>query len=339
MPRPRRLLAALVACACATVARASGGPTPPGSPLPSSCPGPEPEWLQSPWWPEDAVFRCGCGTAVNGTQAAWNDVNICAAFGDLLFATGAPQELPGNPQVPFFTFGWNLWPITGWSLAVSNVGTDYCTFQGVVCGKSATGVPPSKGDAGLFLDNTKLTGTLPMSFGALAALPDIAAVSLGNPGLTVNATALLPFAAALRMLSLAGATLAGNALPVELALMTNLKSLTLAGCGVGGTLPEEYSALVSLTGLSLGDNALTGSIPEAWAAMSSLVNLGLASNHLEGSLSASLFCSMPGLQYANLNANTFTGSIPSLSCLQLVQLDLRNNYLTGTALVRTASRS
>ena len=324
MLRSRRLLAALVACACAAVARAS-----------ATCSTPEPEWLVSPWWPEDAVFRCGCGWTQNGTVAAWNNVAICAAFGDLLFATGSPVAMPRtvNPPVLRYWLNWTMWPQTGWGDAVYNVSTDYCTFSRVVCGKSAVGIQPTnlKESAGLYMDKTGLVGTLPASFGALAALPDISAVTLSNPGLTVDATILLPFAPALQSLSLSGATLVGNALPIELAAMTSLTALYLSGSALGGTLPVEYSALSRLTSLSLNDNALTGSIPDAWAAMSSMTSLDLSSNHLQGSIPGTVLCNMPALENANLNANAFDGSIPSLSCLQMLQLDLRNNYLSGAA--------
>ena len=326
MPRSRRLLAALVACACAAVVRATAGPSLNCSSIA------EPTWLVSPWWPEDAVFRCGCGWTQRGTVSAWNNVTICAAFGDLLFATGSPNAQPRtqNPPVLRYKFNWTSWPQAGWADAASNVSTDYCSFLRVTCGESATGIPPSKGSAGLFMDNIGMTGTLPASFAALAALPDIGTLAIGNPGLTVDGATLLPFAPTLQYLSLSGVTLVGNVLPIELAAMTNLTSLYLTGSAVGGTLPAEYGALGALTVLHLNDNALTGSIPDAWATMSSLVSLDLSSNHLQGSIPGATLCSMPMLWTVSLNANAFDGSIPSLSCLQVLQLDLRNNYLTGS---------
>jgi hypothetical protein len=318
-----RALAALLALlACATGVQ--GAPAPPPAP---TCTGSEPTWQVSPWWPAGAVFRCGCGLANAGTTAEWNNVAICAAFGDLLYATGGPQPLGANQG---YSFTWTSWPLTGWSSAAGNVKTDYCSFASVACSQSATGVPPPKSMPGLFFDSFNLTGTLPPSFPALKALPDFIAIGLGNnPGLAVDITLLAQFAPVLKYLSLTAVPILGGTLPPALGAFTSLTTLQISSNSLTGTLPPELGALSALTTLQLTNQALSGSIPEAWGNMTSLGSLYLAGNALSGSLPASAFCNMR-LTQLDLSTNAISGTIPSLACMQLSYLDLRNNQLYGT---------
>ena len=330
MPRTRALAALLALLACSLGVRST--PVGPPSPSPPSltCGGPEPTWLVSSSWPAGGVFRCGCGQASAGSSTAWNNVTVCAALGDLLYATGSPV-LGANG----YTFAW-LGSQAGWADAASGVATDYCSFSNLYCGASATGVPPAKGMPGLLLDSWGMVGTLPASFGALAALPDINSIGLANnAGLLVDPALLLPFTQ-LSYVNLAYTTLLGGTLPAAWAGLTQLTTMYLSNCQLTGTLPPEYGALSNLQALRLTTNALTGSIPAEWAGMNSMASLQLSTNSLSGTLPAAVFCSMT-LENLYLDTIAFSGSIPSFSgsspsqpCLQLTDLDLRNNALTGS---------
>ena len=326
-------LLALLAC-CVRSVHCSGSPTPAAP----TCTGPEPAWQTSSWWPAGALFRCGCGLVSFGTAAAWNNVTVCRALGDLLFATGGPQaqHMAVQMTVQPFTFYWSNWPATGWVNAVANASTDYCTFAMLTCGVSATGVTNAKG-YGLLLGNRNLTGTVPASFSALAALPDVNVLEFAqeaNTPLTLDPSVLAPFASSLTYLAITSTTLLGGTLPPSLGSLTRLRMLSVSNDALVGTLPPEISSLTLLQGLQLGGNAFTGSIPDSWRTMTALGSLTLSGNALSGTLSAATLCGMSALVYMDLNGNSFSGSIPSLGgCsppLQFQYLDLKSNSFTGT---------
>ena len=285
----------LLACCARGVHGAPVGPAPPApgganNPPPAAvCSGPEPAWLTSSWWPVGALFRCGCGLTSYGSAYAWNDVAICAALGDLLFATAGPQPLHAAVQttVQPFTFYWSNWLFSqprGWGNAVANISADYCDFDKIICGISATNVTSAKG-YGLFLSTINLTGTLPASFSALAALPDINILDMGQlPNLTVDPDVLVPFAPSLTYLGLSYTSLAGGTLPPSLGSLTQLRVLQAGNNALSGTLPPELGRLTRLTDLQLGGNALTGGIPDTWSNMTALTTLFLNRNLLSGSL-------------------------------------------------------
>ena len=340
MMRALALLGLLACARCVQGAPAPSGPAPAPPPA-MTCAGPEPTWLRSSWWPSGAVFRCGCGLVSAGNAAAWNDVAFCAAFGDLFYGIATIALGASNG-------------ILGWPDAAGNVSTDYCTLPYVFCSPLLTCVPAlwisqlacvltqapcslrscsggtlTKNLPGLLLDAPGLNGTLPASFTALAAMTGFASIGLNNnPGLTIDLSLLAPFAPTLQYLSLSDTRLLGGTLPAALGAFTGLTTLLISNSGLTGTLPPELGALSALTVLGLTDNSLTGSIPEAWAGMTSLVSLSLANNALSGSLPLAL-CHMP-LSSLMLSTNQISGSIPSLACMDLGYIDLRNNQLTGS---------
>ena len=338
MPRVERLmrlpfgavtaLLALLACFARDV-HCSGPPAVP------NCTTPEPAWQKSSWWPAGALFRCGCGFVSSGSASAWNDVAVCQALGDLLFATAGPQAALMTVQqtVQPFNFYWANWKAAGWMDAVVNISTNYCTFDRVTCGVSLTGVTSAKG-YGLTLSNNNLTGTLPASFSALTGLADFNLLDMSQlPNLTIDPTILVPFASTLTYLSVTGTKLAGGTLPPTLGSLTMMRFLQSGLNGLTGTLPAELGSLSRLEGLTLSTNSITGGIPDSWSSLSALVTLYLDHNSLSGPLSNTALCGMTSLAYLDLSANSFSGSIPSLgSCnqaLQLSYLDLKSNAFTG----------
>ena len=370
------LLRLLLACAAVRAGRAQSSacvpspapaPAPVPSPAPSPapvpgpgpaaalCAGPEPAWTVSDWWPPGAVFRCGCGFTAAGTATAWNDVTICAALGDLLYAAGAPYP---DPQTGFYAFNLAGWPSMqmGWTSAVTNVSTDFCDFVGLFCDPAETGdvsnivgislsleAPVPVADDGFFgwADNG---GTLRPSFSALASLPGLNTVQLFG-GLIVDPELFVPFTGLmtlrlgglklqlpaswsaltnLQYLELGGDGVRGT-LPPSWSALTNLLSLGLGG-NLSGTLPPEFGALTQLTSLLLGSNALQGNIPDSWSKLTALTELDLSHNLLSGTLPEEPLCAM-NLTSLYLSFNAFTGSVPAFQCFanngQLSRLDLR----------------
>ena len=334
-------LLALLAC-CARDVRSApvGSAFPPPS---FTCSAPEPAWQTSSWWPAGALFRCGCGWVSGGTSRAWNDVAICAALGDLLFATGGPQpdHMAVQQTVQPYIFYWAK--ANGWTDAARNISTDYCNFDMVTCGVSATNVTNAKG-YGILLGGNNLTGTVPASFSALSGLPDANVLEFGQmtSTLTLDPNILVPFATSLTYLSMAGITLVGGTLPPLLGGLTMLSVLFAMNDALTGTLPPEIGSLTRLQALQLGGNSLTGGIPDSWSSLTALTSLGLEGNTLSGTLSAATLCGMSGLTYADLSGNSFSGNIPSLGLctprLQLKYLDLKSNAFTGARVVALLAR-
>ena len=328
-------LLALLACFARDVhCVGGGGPGPPGAAAVPNCTTPEPAWQKSSWWPAGALFRCGCGFVSSGSASAWNDVAVCQALGDLLFATAGPQaaHMAVQQTVQPFNFYWANWKAAGWMDAVVNISTNYCTFDRVTCGVSLTGVTSAKG-YGLTLSNNNLTGTLPASFSALTGLAFDLLDMAQLPNLTIDPAILVPFASTLTYLSMTGTKLAGGTLPPTLGSLTMMRILQAGLSGLTGTLPAELGSLSRLQSLTLSTNSITGGIPDSWSSLSALVTLYLDHNLLSGPLSNTALCAMKSLAYLDLSANSFSGSIPSLgSCnqaLQLSYLDLKSNAFTG----------
>ena len=303
-----------------------------------TCTGPEPAWQTSSWWPAGAVFRCGCGLASYGSAYVWNDVAICAAFGDLLFATAGPQpdHMSVQQTVQPYIFYWSR--ANGWTDAARNISTNYCNFDMVTCGVSATNVTIDKG-YGIMLGSNNLTGTVPASFSALSGLPDANMLEFGQVTntLTLDPSILVPFATSLLYLSMAGTTLVGGTLPPLLGSLTMLRVLFAMNDALTGTLPPEIGSLTRLQALQLGGNSLTGGIPDSWSSLSALTSLSLEGNALSGTLSTTTLCGMSALTYVDLSGNSFSGNIPSLGLctpsLQLTFLDLKSNAFTGARVV------
>ena len=120
-------------------------------------------------------------------------------------------------------------------------------------------------------------------------------------------------------------------LPVELANLTNLTSLSLWRNDLSGPIPPELGGLASLESLNLSGNGFSGSIPPELGDLASLEFLNLGSNSLTGSIPPELG-GLASLESLNLSGNGFSGSIPpelgDLASLEF--LSLGSNSLTGS---------
>ena len=119
-------------------------------------------------------------------------------------------------------------------------------------------------------------------------------------------------------------------IPRELASLSNLKELWLAGNSLSGPIPPELENLSRLKHLWLSWNALTGAIPTELGDLSNLEYLYLHDNDLTGSIPPELG-NLSRLEVLSLNLNALTGGIPrelgNLSNLK--GLWLYGNSLTG----------
>lgn len=129
-----------------------------------------------------------------------------------------------------------------------------------------------------------------------------------------------------------------GALPENIGILTNLKSLVLVGCNFSGPIPESIGSLSNLKNLFLNSNRFTGSIPRSIGQLSNLVWLDVTDNQLTGEIPVSNDTT-PGLdklakaKHFHLGRNQLSGVVPSqlfssdLSSLIHVVFD--HNRLTG----------
>jgi Leucine-rich repeat (LRR) protein len=133
----------------------------------------------------------------------------------------------------------------------------------------------------------------------------------------------------LQVLSLGGADIEYQQIPLSLRFMLNLTVLNLENTGLDGTIPAELQLSTTLQTFSLHDNFLEGSIP--WLKFSeNLVDLDLGSNSFSGVLPMEIgrFANLTSLHLAK---NDFSGTIPSTigQLTSLRKLDLSRNDLNG----------
>ncbi|KAK7199521.1 Leucine Rich Repeat [Novymonas esmeraldas] len=235
------------------------------------------------------------------------------------------------------------------ALQTAWVGADVCAWAHVRCG--AAGVELALADAALsgrlaelpavdaslvvvaVVDvggNAGVAGTLPASWGALAALTrvSVAGTSVDGPlpaawgalaalrELDVSDTLVsgtLPAAwggalARLSVLRARGAALSGP-LPAAWGALAALTELDLRRNRLRGTLPASWGALVQLETLLVSDNALEGTLPVAYGDMSRLIRFDAARNALVGSVPL-VFGLLPAVRDVVLDGNRFCGCLP-----------------------------
>lgn len=119
----------------------------------------------------------------------------------------------------------------------------------------------------------------------------------------------------------------------ELALLTNLQALGVAGNYIEGTIPTQlFAATPNMTWLVVEKNRLTGTVPSQLGLWPKLNNLRIMNNDFEGTLPKELF----GLSQMNsvmIGGNRLTGSIPpqmGSAFPNLVKLDMPDNKFSGT---------
>jgi Leucine-rich repeat (LRR) protein len=112
--------------------------------------------------------------------------------------------------------------------------------------------------------------------------------------------------------------------------MRSLETLVIVGTHITGTIPETISQLSSLHTLHLSDNQLTGPIPDSILDLPNIEQLYLHENQLNGTIPAWLG-SKTTLRGLGLSSNAFEGAIPpELAQLKVRSLCLAHNKLSGT---------
>ncbi|KMT18088.1 hypothetical protein BVRB_2g032780 [Beta vulgaris subsp. vulgaris] len=118
--------------------------------------------------------------------------------------------------------------------------------------------------------------------------------------------------------------------PSELGNLENLEELVLAYNSFSHMkLPKEFGMLKNLKFLWMTQCNLIGEIPKEFANLTSLEHLDLVENDLVGEIPSGLFL-FKNLTLLYLYKNRLSGGIPSsIEALNLVELDLSQNELTG----------
>ncbi|XP_049351341.1 probable inactive leucine-rich repeat receptor-like protein kinase At3g03770 [Solanum verrucosum] len=135
--------------------------------------------------------------------------------------------------------------------------------------------------------------------------------------------ALLPN---LKVLSLVSLGLRGT-LPKKIGFLSSLEIINISSNFFYGEIPGEISYLKSLQTLILDDNKFTGQVPEGVGLLHSLSVLSFKNNSFSGSLPNSL-SSLQTLRILSISGNNFSGVVPNLHNLSNLQvLDLESNNL------------
>lgn len=122
-----------------------------------------------------------------------------------------------------------------------------------------------------------------------------------------------------------------GALPLELAHLSALDTLTLNDNEISGTLPSPYfTQLTDLRQISLYNNRLSGTIPEEMYDLSSLEYIGLQENILHGTISSKIG-KLKSMHTFYLHGNRLTGMIPKeiVYADSSVEIALEDNFLFG----------
>ncbi|KAK2376851.1 putative inactive receptor kinase [Trifolium repens] len=122
--------------------------------------------------------------------------------------------------------------------------------------------------------------------------------------------------------------LTGN-LPLGLANLTELQTLSLRFNALTGEIPSDFGNLVSLRNLYLHSNFFSGEVPEFLFSLKNLVRLNLGKNNFSGEVSEK-FNKLTRLDTLFLEQNRFTGSVPDLNVPPLHQFNVSFNNLTGS---------
>ncbi|KAG2585903.1 hypothetical protein PVAP13_5NG009100 [Panicum virgatum] len=204
----------------------------------------------------------------------------------------------------------------------------------------------------LNLQSNNFSGPIPESF---ARFPKLQSLSLVYNLLGGQVPPFLGRVATLRELNLSYNPFAPGPVPPQLADLSALRVLWLAGCNLVGPIPPSLGRLTNLTDLDLSTNALTGPIPPEIAGLTSAVQIELynnsltgpiptgfgnlrhlraidfAMNRLHGAIPEDLFHA-PSLETLHLYANVLTGPVPEsiARAPSLVELRLFANSLNGT---------
>lgn len=115
----------------------------------------------------------------------------------------------------------------------------------------------------------------------------------------------------------------------DMALLTNLATVSMWGNSLTGSIPVDFNNLDQVTSFDVHSNCLTGTLPNN-ANLPLLMILDLSDNSFTGTLpeSGSLFLSLSKL---DLSSNGFTSTIPAIlgGGTSLTTLVLNSNSFTG----------
>jgi Leucine-rich repeat (LRR) protein len=117
-------------------------------------------------------------------------------------------------------------------------------------------------------------------------------------------------------------------IPHGLGSITSLIELRLSSNHFSGGFPVSIETLPNLKTLLLDKNAIGGTLPSAIAKMPSLVTLRINENNLMSNLPD--FTQAVFLEEAHLDANYFSGPLPTFGSKRLRSLYLGRNAFTGS---------
>jgi Leucine-rich repeat (LRR) protein len=127
-------------------------------------------------------------------------------------------------------------------------------------------------------------------------------------------------------------------IPAELNELVTLRELYLESNGLVGPLPN-VAALTGLEILSLAGNVLDSTVGTEYNALTALKELNLNGTGLTGPFPAELL-SLPSIQVLILDDNLFSGSLPATGwevSPNLTEFRLSRNNITGTIPVEIAT--
>ena len=178
----------------------------------------------------------------------------------------------------------------------------------------------------LDLGNNGFSGPVP----DLSSLTDLQYLYLNQSGFSGT----FPWKSLEKMTGLVQLSLGDNSFeltefPNELLSLTNLDSLYLSNCSIGGKIPAGIGNLVQLRNLELSQNNITGEIPVEIGRLTELWQLELYDNRLTGKLPIGMR-NLTQLQKFDASANNLEGELSELRFLtNLITLQLYENRFSG----------
>ncbi|KAE8721095.1 Leucine-rich repeat receptor-like tyrosine-protein kinase PXC3 [Hibiscus syriacus] len=222
--------------------------------------------------------------------------------------------------------------------------TDYCNWEGVLCGinhslverldlsrRMLSGnvalVSNLKALKHLDLSYNSFNGPIPSGFGNLSEL-EYLDLSLNK----FEGCVPVEFGGLgkLRWLNLSNNLLVGE-IPRELEVLGNLQEFQISSNRLNGSVPHWVGHLTNLRVFTAYENQLVGRIPDNLGSVSQLELLNLHSNRLDGPIPKSIFA-MGKLRVLVLTQNGLTGELPREigDCGSLSSVRIGNNKLVGT---------